>query len=506
MMKEMPDRDHMKLDSLLEGMDKRVISGKTTIDIAGITYDSRTVKKGYLFVAIEGSKHNGHDYIEDAIERGAAAIVFDNAEVGSAFTAKHVSCTAVLVKNSRKSLAHISNNFYLHPSASLEVIGITGTNGKTTTSYLLKSILEYSGKKVGLTGTIQYMIGSKKYEAEFTTPEPPEFQNLLYTMLLSGCTHVVSEVSSHALALHRVDGTVFQAGVFTNLTSEHLDFHISMDEYFKAKERFFKELLHERATAVINNDDIWGRKLRDTLSGKRIMYGLATGADLVASDIQSDVRGLRFILEAEGKNLTVNSPLVGLPNVYNILSAAGAARSLDMPWNVILDGIRNTSIVKGRFEKVDAGQDFLAIVDYAHTEDALERLIYSARGLTQGKIISVFGCGGDRDQTKRAKMGAIATRLSDAVIITSDNPRTEAPEKIIQDIETGAVRKNYLVEPDRRAAIKRAVLMATEGDIVLVAGKGHETYQEIKGEKCTFNDREVLEQEIRLMSRGNRST
>lgn len=505
-MKEMPNRCHMKLDSVLKGMDKRVISGKTTIDIFGISYDSRTVKKGHLFVAIEGSKRNGHDYIEDAVERGAAAIVFDNAEIGSAFTAKHTSCTAVLVKNSRKSLAHVSNNFHLHPSASLEVIGVTGTNGKTTTSYLLKSILECWGKKVGLTGTIQHMIGSKRYEAEFTTPEAPEFQNLLYTMLLSGCTHVVSEISSHALALYRIDGTVFQAGIFTNLTSEHLDFHTTMDEYFRAKKRFFKELLHERATAVINNDDIWGRRLKDMLSGKRITYGLASGADLVASDIYSNFNGLRFTLTAVGKNLTVNSSLVGLPNVYNILSAAGAARSLDVPWNVILEGIRNTSIVKGRFEKVDVGQDFLAIVDYAHTEDALERLIYTARGLTQRKIISVFGCGGDRDRTKRPKMGTIATRLSDAVIITSDNPRTEAPEKIIQEIEAGTVRKNYLIEPDRRAAIKRAVLMATEGDIVLVLGKGHETYQEIKGEKCTFNDREVLEQEIRLMSRGNRST
>ncbi len=495
----------MKLDSILKGIDSRVISGTTAIDISGVSYDSRTVREGHLFVALKGMKRDGHDFIEDAVHKGASAVVCEDDESGSVFAKKHQSGTAVLVKNSRKSLAHIAHNFYGHPSFSLVVIGITGTNGKTTTSYLLKSILECWGKKVGLTGTIQHMIGSDRYETSFTTPEAPEFQQMLHTMLSSGCTHVVSEISSHALALYRIDGTVFHSGIFTNLTSEHLDFHDTMDEYFRAKERFFTELLPPSATAVINYDDIWGRRLLDSYSGKKITYGLESGADMVATDIQSTVDGLTFTLVAERQNLSVKSPLMGLPNIYNILSAAGAARSLKVPWEIILGGIQNTARVTGRFEKVNAGQGFLAVVDYAHTADALERLIYSARGLTNGKIITVFGCGGDRDRTKRPEMGAIATKLSDAVIITTDNPRTESPHGIIQEIEAGAVRNNYLIESDREAAIQRAVLMAAEGDIVLVAGKGHETYQEIKGEKCTFNDREVLEKQIRLISKGKRS-
>lgn len=495
----------MKLESILEGLDSSVISGTTAIDISGVTYDSRMVEKGHIFVALKGVKQDGHDFIEDAVDQGASAVVCENDKHGSVFTRKHKRGTAVLVKNSRKSLAHISHNFYGRPSASLCVIGITGTNGKTTTSYLLKSILESWDKKVGLTGTIQHMIGSERYEASFTTPEAPEFQKMLYTMRSSGCTHAVSEISSHALALYRIDGTIFHAGIFANLTSEHLDFHGTMEEYFKAKERFFSELLPRSATAVINYDDIWGKRLLHSYSGRTITYGLESGADMVATDIRSTFDGLTFTLNTDNRNLTVNSPLMGLPNVYNILSAAAAARSLTVPWDVIARGIQNTTMVTGRFEKVDAGQGFLAVVDYAHTADALERLIYSARGLTNGKIITVFGCGGDRDRTKRPKMGAIATRLSDAVLITSDNPRTESPRNIIEEIKAGAVRNNYLIEPDREAAIRRAVLMAAEGDIVLVAGKGHETYQEIKGEQCTFNDREVLEKQIRLISRGNRS-
>jgi len=379
----------------------------------------------------------------------------------------------------------------------MTVIGVTGTNGKTTTTYLLKSILEHWGKRVGLIGTIQYLIGDAVRKATHTTPESLEFQSLLQGMLAAGCSHVVTEVSSHALSQKRVDGTLFKAGVFTNLTRDHLDFHGTMEDYFLSKKRFFADLLDSSAVSVINHDDPWGRRLTEGLQSPVYTYGLETGADLVASEINTSFEGLKFTITTRGRTYAAVSSLVGLPNVYNILAATGAAAAVGVPWNIILEGIRTSPPITGRFEKVDAGQKFLAVVDYAHTEDALERLIYTARGLTKGRIVTVFGCGGDRDRGKRPRMGAIATKLSDFVIITSDNPRSERPEEIIKEIEAGAVRRNYLTEPDRKEAIRRAVLMAGENDVVLIAGKGHETFQEIGGKKYPFNDREVVEESIR---------
>ena len=345
------------------------------------------------------------------------------------------------------------------------------------------------------------MAGDRIYDAPHTTPEAPEFQEMLRIMLSSGCTHVAVEVSSHALAQKRVEGTAFKAAVFTNLTRDHLDFHGTMENYFRTKERLFAELLCKDGFAVINTDDPYGRRLPAVTGGgiRVLTYGLEAGADLRATDIDNSPEGLRFRMVMDGETHNAVSPLVGLPNVYNILAAAGVSACLGVPWETIIEGLADFTAVRGRFEKVDAGQGFLAVIDYAHTEDALERLIYTARGLTDGKIITVFGCGGDRDKGKRPIMGSIATRLSDFVIITSDNPRSEDPDTIIEDMQSGATRKNYLAEPDREAAIRRAVLIAGEGDVVLVAGKGHEEYQEIDGKKFKFNDREVLERAIRQM-------
>jgi UDP-N-acetylmuramoyl-L-alanyl-D-glutamate--2,6-diaminopimelate ligase len=390
----------------------------------------------------------------------------------------------------------------VNPSSSLAVAGITGTNGKTTTSYLVKSVLQAWGKKVGLIGTIQYMIGEEIFAAAHTTPESLEFQHLLSRMRAGGCSHVVTEVSSHALAQKRVDCTTFRTAVFTNLTRDHLDFHKTMEEYYRAKGRLFTELLAAGGQPIVNQDDPYGRRLSDDLrqDGRDVRtYGLEAGADLLARDISTSFAGLEFRIVAEGGQYDVASPLVGLPNVYNILSAAGASRALGVPWENIIEGIRTSGDVKGRFEKVEAGQGFLAVVDFAHTEDALERLIYTAKGLTKGRVITVFGCGGNRDRGKRSRMGAIATKLSDLVVITSDNPRSEEPIEIIKEIEDGAVRRNYITEPDREEAIRRAVLIAGENDIVLVAGKGHEQYQEIDGRRLAFNDREVLEKSIRQL-------
>jgi UDP-N-acetylmuramoyl-L-alanyl-D-glutamate--2,6-diaminopimelate ligase len=488
----------MILEKITKGMDFLNIAGDTGRDISGLSYDSRKVSSGHLFFAVAGEHTDGHSFVRKAVQNGAAAVVYERPGVhpGEGLTPE---VTLIQVKDSRAALARASHNFYGRPSESLQVIGITGTNGKTTTTYLIKSILEEWGQKVGLIGTIQYMIGDAVYNATHTTPEAPEFQALLHEMLASGCGYVVTEVSSHALAQKRVDGTVFRGAVFSNLTRDHLDFHKTMEDYFDAKKRLFTELLVPDAAPVINSDDPWGRKLIGLIKGSVYTYGLEPGADLVATDIHDSFSGLKFSLTVHGTKYDIGSSLMGLPNVYNILSAVGAAFSLGVPREVILEGIRKAAPARGRFEKVDAGQEFLAIVDYAHTEDALERLVYTARGLSRGRIITVFGCGGDRDRGKRPRMGAIATRLSDFVIVTSDNPRSEKPEEIIKEIEEGAVRRNYLVEPDRKAAIKRAVLMAGKDDIVLIAGKGHETYQEIGGKRSRFSDREVLEEAIKRL-------
>jgi UDP-N-acetylmuramoyl-L-alanyl-D-glutamate--2,6-diaminopimelate ligase len=486
------------------------------MDIAGIAYDSRQVKDNYLFVAIRGEKFDGHAFIQDAMKKGAITIAAEK-EFGDAENGY------ILVKNSRKALACIANNFYESPSEELILTGVTGTNGKTTTTYILKSILESWGKGVGLIGTIHYMIKDKLYPAPHTTPESLEFQGLLREMLLSRCTHAVAEISSHALAQYRVDKAVFRTAVFTNLTRDHLDFHKTIEDYFRAKERLFTELLDRSGTAIINIDDRYGKRLASqlrTLSpGLTIVTcGLENGADIVAHNIQVSSRGIRFTISFRDSRYEVSSPLLGLPNVYNIMSAAAAALSLGVPWQIILQGIRETGTVTGRFQKVDAGQGFLCIIDYAHTEDALERLILTAKKLIalphpsvkkggfqeKPRIITVFGCGGDRDKGKRSKMGEVSTKLSDFVVITSDNPRSEDPSEIIKHIEEGTVQKNYLIESDRRKAIQKAVYLAEDGDIVLVAGKGHEDYQEIRGIRYPFSDREILNEAIRNKQRSDR--
>lgn len=491
----------MKLSEILRGVETGKRLKSADIEITGIAYDSRKVKRGDLFVALPGEKADGRDFIPDAIQRGAAAVVHESVKPSGTFTCAPSGAISIGVKNGREALALIANNYFSMPSNSLCVIGITGTNGKTTTSYILKSILERWGKKTGLIGTIRYMIGEETYEAPHTTPESLEFQGLLNRMIGAGCSHVVSEISSHALAQNRVLGTRFKAGIFTNLTRDHLDFHKTMAEYFSSKARLFRELLAEDGISVINSDDPYGRKLisslRLTTDSSVYTFGLERSPDIVATEISDSPEGLRFKIMMDGATHDVVSPLSGLPNVYNILSAAGLAAALKTPWDMILKGISTSGTVTGRFEKVNAGQKFLAVVDYAHTEDALERLIYTARGMTSGKVITVFGCGGDRDKGKRPRMGAVATKLSDFVIITSDNPRSEKPEEIMKEIAAGAARKNFLLETDRREAIRRAVLLAEERDVVLIAGKGHESYQETRAGRTKFNDREVLEKAIK---------
>ena len=497
----------MKLKEVLSGCScepkKKMLHKK---EITGISYDSRKVSRGNVFVAIRGEHYDGHDFIPDAMKRGASVIIHEKEETGSGNGIKKQEIpTFIRVKERRDALACIAGNFYQRPSQEVLVIGVTGTNGKTTTTYLIKSILRSWGKELGLIGTVRYLIRDREYPAYYTTPEAPEFQGLLREMVSSGCTHIIAEVSSHALSQKRADYTSFFAAAFTNLTRDHLDFHGTMENYFAAKKRLFTELLSQGGIGAINVDDEWGRRLFYELKGTRhlVTYGLSSEADINAVDIVNSFSGVSFLLKMRGKGVEeIHSPLVGIANVYNIMAAVAVSLSIGTPVEVIAEGVRSVMPVPGRLEKVEAGQNFLCLVDYAHTPDALERLIEMVRGISRdwghnGQIITVFGCGGNRDRGKRPLMGEIATRKSDYVILTSDNPRMEDPFEILKEIFLGAVSDNYITVPDRSEAIQKAVKMANQGDIVIIAGKGHEDYQEVKGVRYPFSDREVAREAIR---------
>jgi len=481
------------LKELIGGMETIKINADPEAEIWGISFNSKEVKEGDIFVAIKGLHTDGHNYIGDAIGRGAVAVISERDFGGP----------IVVVKDSRDALAYISNNFYGRPSEKMSVIGVTGTNGKTTTAFLIREIIEHSGRRAGLIGTISYKIGGEEFPSLHTTPEAPEYQALLAKMLNAGCLYAVSEVSSHALAQKRADYTRFTTAVFTNLTRDHLDFHITMENYFEAKKRLFYELLKEEGTAIINLDDPYGRALRDCLKNKHsITYAIDSDSDATAYDIINKPDGLRFKVRYRGIIYLIESPLVGIPNVYNILASVCAAISLGIDKESIFGALRRVENIRGRFERVSLGQDFLCVIDYAHSEDALRRLILTARDFTEGRIITVFGCGGDRDRGKRPLMGKTATDLSDMVFITSDNPRTENPEAIIKEIEEGCTKKNYKVVIDRKDAIYEAIAFARKADTVLIAGKGHEDYQEIDGIRHHFSDKEIAIEAIRTKIGG----
>lgn len=506
----------MTISKLSEGLRIKFRTGPLDTEIRGIAYDSRHVRDGYLFVAVKGFSVDGHDFIKDAINRGAAAVVSEKAAAdlkdANQFAVQH-DTAFIVVSDSREALAHVSAAFYGTPSESLSLIGITGTNGKTTTSFITKNILDAGGKRAGLMGTICYITGDEKVAASHTTPESLDLQRCLSEMVYNKMDYAVLEVSSHALALKRIEGCSFKAAAFTNFTQDHLDFHGTMDEYFHAKRRIFRYLAQDGA-AVLNWDDPKIRPLSHTLDCTVITCGVQDGAMIRAENIRGagvrvqgsvtegrDLCGISFDVRTPKGGFAVSSQLIGQFNVYNILMSIGIAYSLGLSDEVIWQGVRNTRPVDGRFENVDEGQNFLCIVDYAHTDDALKKLIQAARPLTAGRVITVFGCGGNRDRTKRPLMGAVASEFSDCVVVTSDNPRYEEPLEIIKDILKGIRKNNYTVQPDRAEAIKEAVSMAEEGDILLVAGKGHEDYQEVRGERRHFSDKEVIREEIRKIKK-----
>jgi UDP-N-acetylmuramoyl-L-alanyl-D-glutamate--2,6-diaminopimelate ligase len=456
--------------------------------VTGVSFDSRRVQRGHVFVALKGLQADGTQFALDAIARGAVAVISEQPAPAG------VAVPWATVSQARVALALLAAEFYHHPSSELEVVGITGTNGKTTTAYLIASILDVAGRRCGVMGTVGYRIGTELREATHTTPEAPEVQRLLREMIESGCRSCAMEVSSHALSLHRVDATTFSAAVFTNLTRDHLDFHSDMEAYFQAKRRLF-EMLPADAPSLINLDDPRGAALTE-VGGRPVTYAVNRPADITAGPLSYSLEGLSFEVRTPRGTLHVRSSLVGRANVYNILAAVSTAIALDVSFDAIERGVTALSGVPGRFQIVSSPKDeFTVVVDYAHTDDALRHLLETARSLTKERLITVFGCGGDRDRTKRPLMGAVAGRLSDFILITSDNPRGEDPGRIIEEIRRGITvdtrrdsAQRLLSIVDRREAIARAIELAGPGDVVLIAGKGHEKYQVIGSQVLPFDD------------------
>ncbi len=498
----------MDLLELLEKVDVLEVHGTRAREIEGICFDSRRCEADFLFVAVAGLKSDGHLFVPEAVRRGAKAIVYEK-EI-----ARHASYTSIRVRDSRRALGVLGKNFFGNPSGALGLVGVTGTNGKTTVTYLLESILREAGHEPGVIGTVNYRWGTTVLAASHTTPESFELQRLLAGIREAGVTHVVMEVSSHALELRRVEDCEFDLGIFMNLTRDHLDFHGTMEDYYASKKRFFTDLLAgekngRRQGRIINIDDPWGRRLAEELGAKGLTtFGIDSIAFVQAKEAELSLGEIRAEIETPAGAFPLRAPLSGRFNLYNILAATAAAFHLGIPLSAIQRGIECAKPVPGRLEKISESGEPAVFVDYAHSEDALKRVLQNLARFRQGRIITVFGCGGDRDRGKRPLMGRAAAEESDLVIVTSDNPRTEEPLAIIGAIEGGidasvmkkispeeiraaGAGKTYTVVADRREAIGLAIGLASPDDIVLIAGKGHEDYQIIGTKTFPFDDRTV---------------
>ncbi len=497
----------MLLEHLLQDLAIVELQGKLQREIRGLSYHSGEVSEGSLFVAIKGTQSDGHEFVRQAINQGAHAVVLEKP------LEPKTGITVIRVANTRAALAQISSRFYGFPSHDLTVIGITGTNGKTTTAYLLESILKACGLRVGVIGTVNIRYLGRVLTASVTTPESLDLQRILREMSDAGVTHIVMEVSSHGLEMHRVDGTRFAVGLFTNLSQDHLDYHGTMERYFAAKSRLFFQLLRTRggdapALAIINADDLWGQQLSARINGPLLRYGLAADADIRADKVRCDSSGIQALLHTPTGDLKINSSLIGRLNLYNLLAAASVAVGLNLPLEAIGNGEQSLARVPGRLESIPNDMGFKVLVDYAHTPDALEKALDSLRELQFRKIICVFGCGGDRDRGKRPLMGEAAAQRADFLVITSDNPRSEVPRAIMADIEEGVrgqslplldsltqcannCQRGYILVADRGEAIRLAIDCASDGDVVYIGGKGHETYQILGNKRIDFDDRVI---------------
>ena len=508
----------MTVAELITPLEVLKTSGDLDTEVCEVTDDSRRIKKGSLFVAVKGAQYDGHAFADQAWRKGAVGVVMEKSDTQEGHKAKRqdpegnqqngaISRPVVWVRNSRHALGLIASQFHGNPSRCLTMIGVTGTNGKTTVTHLIKALMEKAGRASGLLGTVGYFIGSQSYDAVHTTPGAVELQNLLGNMVEAGVDTAILEVSSHALSLERVSGCDFDVVVFTNLTQDHLDFHTDMDEYFHAKLRLFTNYVvgqHKSVPkrAIVNLDDERGAQVIQHTSIPVWTYGIHAESDIRASDIQLFMDGTRFKVRTPHGDLCIRSRLIGEHNVYNMLAAIGVGLQFGMALSAIEAALQSVKNVPGRFEQVDEGQDFSVVVDYAHTEDALLRLLAAANSVKDGRTITVFGCGGDRDRGKRPKMGQAAVQYSDMVFLTSDNPRTEDPSHILHDIEAGILdlpseaRCEYQIIPDRREAIERAIRTARSKDLVLIAGKGHEDYQLVGTSRLDFDDRQIAREAI----------
>jgi UDP-N-acetylmuramoyl-L-alanyl-D-glutamate--2,6-diaminopimelate ligase len=489
----------MKLSDIVPFLDCQVF-GSVDIDITGISTDSRTIansRQGVLFAAVPGEHVDGHAYIPAAVSSGAVCVLAER-------QTPSISATQVIVPDIREAVAMAADLISGEPSKKLVLLGITGTNGKTTTTYILESILKKAGANPGVIGTVNYRFNGRVFDAPHTTPQAPELQAILKEMADGGVTHCVMEVSSHALEQKRVGHCRFRAGVFTNLTHDHLDYHKTMDEYFRCKSLLFAYLNENGGASVVNVDDPWGKKLKSAFGGA-LTFSLSPGADVYPKSFSLLEGRTEAMVSTPAGDVQVSSHLVGEYNLQNMLGAVAVASSIGIGKEAISQGISALERVPGRLEKLESkAGNIRAYVDYAHTGDALERALEALRPVTSGRLMTVFGCGGNRDRGKRPKMGGIAVRLSDFTIVTSDNPRDEEPLEIIKEIEAGISgfrkfdpagspsEKGYMVIPDRKEAIRKAVALAGSGDTILVAGKGHEDYQIIKGVKHHFDDFEVI--------------
>ena len=481
----------MKLEEILEKVSHQAVRGNADRRIAGIAYDSRQVRQDFLFVAIPGEHRDGAEFVEDAIRRGAGVIVSRQGR----FSTRDVA--HVQVEDARRALAEVADAFYRHPSGRLCVAGITGTNGKTTISFMLRDMLAAAGRSPGLIGTVQYEVGARVIPASRTTPEAADVQAMLDQMLHSGGGSAVMEVSSHALDQDRVRGIDFDVGVFTNLTRDHLDYHRTMERYFEAKRKLFVALGRggKRAVAVLNSDDPRGRDLASdqAIVAEKVTYGFDPGAMVRALDVTFDARGSAFRVASPWGESCVRLNLMGRFNIENALAAYTAARALGLDEGLVVEALANRKAVPGRLEEVPTGRGWRVFVDYAHTDDALANVLETLRTFTEGRLMVVFGCGGCRDQSKRPLMGAVAARLADRAILTSDNPRREDPRLILDQIRAGVGDwTGYEILEDRADAIAAALKMAKAGDIILIAGKGHESTQEFANTIVPFDDRQVV--------------
>jgi UDP-N-acetylmuramoyl-L-alanyl-D-glutamate--2,6-diaminopimelate ligase len=477
----------MKIKQLIRTLDifERPFSN---FKVKGISCNSKDVLDDYVFVAIKGNREDGTRFINEAIEKGAKAVIVQSPVSG---LQSPVKVPLIKVKDTRRALAKLAAEFYGNPSRKINVIGITGTNGKTTVSYLLEELLKKARFLPAVIGTINYRFKDKIIPAKNTTPGPIELQSMLTRMLKEDINYCIIEVSSHALDQERVEGIDFHSAIFTNLTQDHLDYHKTLENYFQVKAKLFKDI-SPSSFIVINNDDRYGRRLKRLTCAKVISYGIKNKADVVAKGIRFDIKHTEFRLVSFKGEMDFKTKLIGRHNVYNILATVAWALRGGIDLFTIKSAIEEFSFVPGRLERIDFDRRFSIFVDYAHTEDALRNIILTLRQLTQKRIIVVFGCGGERDKTKRPKMGRTVSELSDYAIITNDNPRSEDPDEIIQNIKKGIRKRNFCVIPDRLRAIKKSLSLAKSGDIVLVAGKGHENYQILKDRIIHFDDCETI--------------